>query len=85
MRAIAHAENELSAIRAANVDEAAVQVMLLSGLIDDLRATHPDDVLTRMNRLARSVLAVLVRESGVDLTDFGGAHYVPDHTDPFEG
>ena len=79
-------EDEISASPATSLAEAAVQVMLASAYIERVRedlVEDTDQVLEKMERLVRSALSALVRESGVNLTEFAGELYTPEYTDPF--
>jgi hypothetical protein len=79
-------EIEISENPATTLQEAAVQVMLISAFIERVRedlAEDTDALLKRMARMARSALSAVVRETGVDLTEFGGERYTPVYTDPF--
>ena len=66
--------------------EAAVQVMLASAYIERVREDLVEDtevILQKMERLVRSALAAVVRETGVNLAEYGGDRYAPSYTDPF--
>ncbi len=79
-------EDEISASPATSLAEAAVQVMLASAYIERVRedlVEDTDQVLEKMERLVRSALSAVVRESGVNLAEFAGERYVPEYTDPF--
>jgi hypothetical protein len=79
-------EDEISASPATSLAEAAVQIMLVSAYIERVRedlVADTDQILEKMDRLVRSVLSAVVRETGVDLTEFGGERYAPEYTDPF--
>ncbi|MDH3473996.1 MAG: hypothetical protein OEM59_09900 [Rhodospirillales bacterium] len=79
-------EIEISENPATTLQEAAVQVMLISAFIERVRedlAEDTDALLKRMARMARSALSAVVRETGVDLAEFGGERYTPIYTDPF--
>lgn len=81
-------ERAISELPAADLTEVAIQLMLASAYIErreeDL-VEDPEEYLRGLNRLIRSALAALLRETGIDLSDFGGQRYVPAHTDPFRG
>ena len=51
---------------------------MVNWLVDDT-----DQILLKMERLIRSALSAMVRETGVDLAEFAGDRYAPDYTDPF--
>lgn len=79
-------EDEISANPATSLPEAAVQVMLASAYLERVREELVDDtdqVLLKMERLIRSALTAVVRETGVDLAEFAGDRYAPEYTDPF--
>jgi hypothetical protein len=79
-------EDEISASPATSLPEAAVQVMLASAYLERVREELVDDtdqILVQMERLIRSALSALVRESGVNLAEFAGERYAPEYTDPF--
>jgi hypothetical protein len=79
-------EDEIGANPATSLAEAAVQVMLVAAYIERVRedlVEDADQVLDRMERLVRSVLSAVVRESGVNLAEFAGERYAPEYTDPF--
>ena len=79
-------EREIAANPASNLSEAAVQMMLASAYIEHLREDLVEDVdakLDEMSRLLRSALNALVRDAGVDLSEYAGERYAPRHTDPF--
>ncbi len=79
-------ENEITEIPASTLQEAAVQIMLVSAFIERARedlAEDPDDLLRQMEQLVRSALSAVVRETGVNLSEFGGDRYAPVYTDPF--
>ena len=79
-------EDEISANPATSLQEAAVQVMLAAAFIERIREDlvgDPDEVLSKMERLMRSALSAVVRETGVNLAEFGGDRYAPIYTDPF--
>ncbi|MDH3595913.1 MAG: hypothetical protein OEU09_23590 [Rhodospirillales bacterium] len=79
-------EDEISASPATSLAEAAVQVMLASAYIERVRedlVEDTDQVLEKMERLVRSALSAVVRESGVNLAEFAGERYAPEYTDPF--
>jgi hypothetical protein len=79
-------EDEISASPATSLAEAAVQIMLASAYIERVRedlVEDTDQVLEKMERLVRSALSALVRESGVNLAEFAGERYTPEYTDPF--
>lgn len=79
-------EDEISANPATSLAEAAIQVMLASAYIERVREDLVDDtdvILQKMERLVRSALSAVVRETGVNLTEFAGERYAPSYTDPF--
>ena len=79
-------EDEIAANPASSLQEAAVQVMLTAAYIERIRedlAVDQDAVLKKMERLVRSALSAVVRETGVNLAEFGGNRYAPVYTDPF--
>ena len=79
-------EDEISANPATSLPEAAVQIMLASAYLERVREELVDDtdqILLKMERLIRSALSAMVRETGVDLAEFAGDRYAPDYTDPF--
>lgn len=79
-------EDEITANPATNLQEAAVQVMLTAAFIERVReelVDDPDELLKKMERLVRSALSAVVRETGVDLAEFGGDRYAPIYNDPF--
>jgi hypothetical protein len=79
-------EDEISASPATSLAEAAVQVMLASAYIERVRedlVEDTDQVLEKMERLVRSALSAVVRESGVNLAEVAGERYTPEYTDPF--
>lgn len=79
-------EDEITANPATSLQEAAVQVMLAAAFIERIRedlAGDQDELLTKMERLVRSALSAVVRETGVNLAEFGGDRYAPVYTDPF--
>jgi hypothetical protein len=79
-------EDEISASPATCLPEAAVQIMLASAYLERVREELVDDteqILHQMERLIRSALSALVRESGVNLAEFAGERYAPEYTDPF--
>lgn len=79
-------EDEIAANPATSLPEAAVQVMLVSAYIERVREDLVDDtdlILQNMERLVRSALSALVRETGVNLAEYGGERYAPSYTDPF--
>ena len=80
-------EQEIAATPASSLREAAIQMMLASAYIEHLREDLVDDVdglLDRMSCLLRSALNALVRDAGVDLSEYAGERYAPSHTDPFQ-
>lgn len=79
-------EDEITKNPALSLPEAAIQVMLAAALIERAREdliADTDDMLNKMERLVRSALSAVVRESGVDLSEYAGERYAPSHTDPF--
>ncbi len=79
-------ESEIAENPASTLQEAAVQIMLVSAFIERARedlAEDPDGLLRQMDQLARSALSAVVRETGVNLSEFGGDRYAPVYTDPF--
>ena len=61
-------------------------MMLASAYIEHLREDLVEDVdvkLDKMSCLLRSALNVLLRDTGVDLSEYAGERYAPSHTDPF--
>ena len=83
---IAALEDEIAANPATSLQEAAVQVMLAAAFIERIREDlvgDPDELLMKMGRLVRSALSAVVRETGVNLAEFGGDRYAPVYTDPF--
>ncbi len=79
-------EDEITANPATSLQEAAVQVMLAAAFIERIREDlvgDPDELLRKMERLVRSALSAVVRETGVNLAEFGGDRYAPIYTDPF--
>jgi len=83
---IAALEDEIAANPATSLPEAAVQVMLVSAYIERVREDLVDDtdlILQKMERLVRSALSAVVRETGVNLAEYGGERYTPSYTDPF--
>lgn len=83
---IAALEDEIAANPATSLQEAAVQVMLAAAFIERIREDlvgDPDEVLIKMGCLVRSALSAVVRETGVNLAEFGGDRYTPVYTDPF--
>jgi len=60
--------------------------MLASAFIERIREDlvgDQDELLRKMERLVRSALSAVVRETGVNLSEFGGDRYTPLSTDPF--
>lgn len=83
---VAALEEDIAANPASSLGEAAVQMMLASAYVEHLREDLVDDVdgmLDRMSHLLRSALSALVRDAGVDLSEYAGERYAPSHTDPF--
>lgn len=79
-------EDEITENPATSIPEAAIQIMLASAFIERVRedlVEDTDSILQKMERLVRSALSAVVRESGVDLTEFGGNRYAPEYTNPF--
>ncbi len=79
-------EDEIAANPATSLAEAAVQVMLVAAYIERVREDLIDDtdlVLQKMERLVRSALSAVVRETGFNLAEYGGERYAPAYTDPF--
>lgn len=79
-------EDEITSNPATSLQEAAVQVMLAAAFIERAREDLVDDsdeLLNKMERLVRSALSAVVRETGVDLAEFGGDRYAPLYNDPF--
>ena len=79
-------EDEITKNPALSLPEAAIQVMLAAALIERAREdliADTDEMLNKMERLVRSALSAVVRESGVDLSEYAGERYAPSHTDPF--
>lgn len=79
-------EDEIAANPATSLQEAAVQVMLTAAFIERIREDlvgDVDELLSKMECLVRSALSAVVRETGVDLSEFGGDRYTPVYTDPF--
>jgi hypothetical protein len=82
------AERLIASQPARSLAEAAVQVMLavakaqvlsVSGLADEERATVSED----LERLLQSALPVVADAAGLDLAEFGRAYYADRQTDPF--
>ncbi len=85
-REIISIEGDIAENPATSLSEAAVQAMLAAALVERLREDIVEDtdaVLRRLECLVRSVLSALVRETGVDLREYGGERYAPSYTDPF--
>ncbi len=83
---VAALEEEIARNPATDLTDAAVQVMLASAHIERLReglVADTEEALHRMERLLRSALSAVVRETGMDLAEFGGERYTPSYTDPF--
>ena len=81
-------EAEIMANPATSLSEAAIQVMLASAVIERLREDLVDDTeatLRDLERLMRSVLLTFVRETGLDLAEFGAKRYLPAKDDAQEG
>lgn len=81
---IAALEAEIMANPATSLSEAAVQVMLASAYMERLRedlVDDPDAMLGDLERLMRSVLSTFIRETGLDLAEFGGSRYLPGRSD----
>lgn len=77
---IAALEAEIMANPATSLNEAAVQVMLASAYVERLREDLVDDTeaaLRDLQRLMRSVLCAFIRETGLDLAEFGANRYLP--------
>ncbi len=77
-------ESEIIANQATSLSEAAVQVMLASAYMERLREDLVDDseaMLLDLERLMRSVLLAFVRETGLDLSEFGANRYLPGNAD----
>ena len=84
---IAALESEIMASPATSLSEAAVQVMLASAYMERLREDLIDDteaMLRDLERLMRSVLSAFVRETGLDLAEFGANRYLPGGPDSQE-
>ncbi len=80
-------EEEIAAKPATSLPEAAVQVMLASAYIERVREDLVEDqdaVLLRIERLVRSALSAVVRETGINLAEYAGDRYAPAYTDPFD-
>lgn len=78
--AIAQLEDEITSSPATSLSEAAIQVMLASAYIERVREDLVDDtdaVLAKLEQLIRSALAAFLRETGIDLSEFGGERYLP--------
>ncbi|MDH3476568.1 MAG: hypothetical protein OEM59_23050 [Rhodospirillales bacterium] len=81
---IAELEDEITSSPATSLSEAAVQVMLASAYIERVREDLVEDtdaVLAKLEQLIRSALAAFLRETGIDLTEFGGKRYLPSQTE----
>lgn len=79
-------ENSIAETPAGSVEEAAVQLMLVAGFLECLRTDEgidPENLLENMERLTRSALSAVLRDTGIDLAEYGGERYVPKRTDPF--
>jgi hypothetical protein len=77
---ITELEDEITSSPATSLSEAAVQVMLASAYIERVREDLVEDtdaVLAKLEQLIRSALAAFLRETGIDLTEFGGKRYLP--------
>ena len=75
-------ESEIMASPATSLSEAAVQVMLASAYMERLREDLVDDseeTLVELERLMRSILRAFVRETGLDLAEFGANRYLPEN------
>lgn len=83
--AISETEKRIQAAPASSTVDAAVQVMLISSLVEQLRVDNGDakDVLLdRLEGLATSALGGLARQLDLDLSELGGTRYVPGLVDP---
>ena len=81
---IAALEAEIMANPATSLNEAAVQVMLASAYVERLREDLVDDTeaaLRDLQRLMRSVLSAFIRETGLDLAEFGANRYLPGNSE----
>ena len=77
---ISELEFAIAANPATSLSEAAVQVMLASAFIERLREDLVDDteaMLMRLQGLMSSVLSAFVRETGLDLSEYGADRYLP--------
>ncbi len=85
---ISELEDEITASPATSLNEAAVQMMLASAYIERAREDLVDDMdamLAKLDRLMQSALAAFVRETGVDLSEYGGERYLPQKADRLGG
>ncbi len=83
---ISDLEDEITASPATSLSEAAVQMMLASAYIERAREDLVDDMdamLAKLGRLMHSALAAFMRETGIDLSEYGGERYLPRKADRF--
>ena len=83
---ISDLEDEITASPATSLSEAAVQMMLASAYVERAREDLVDDMdamLAKLDRLMQSALAAFVRETGIDLSEYGGDRYLPRKSDRF--
>ena len=89
MRALDSVREAIASIAASNAREATIQVMIAAGEARRLEEKGQQeggatDAFTKLNRLLRSALAVLVPADGLDLAQYGVAQLGPDGADwPF--
>ena len=82
---VAALEEEVARNPATDLTDAAVQVMLAAAHIERLReglVADTEAALHRMERLLRSALSAVLRETGINLAALGGERYTPSYTDP---
>ena len=71
----------IEAMPAGDLTEAMIHAMLAAARIEQLRSSLDDGLAAQLipaEKLARSVLRVLIREVDLDLAPFGGTRYLPD-------
>ena len=63
-----------------------MRALLRDGLAPALREDLVDDMdamLAKLDRLMQSALGAFVRETGIDLSEYGGERYLPRKSDRF--
>ena len=76
----------ITTMKAGTLTGAAIQVMLAYSQLDAIAECEPESATEFQRKAERclfSALAVIVREAGIDLSEFGGKFYAQQFADPF--